>query len=170
LLRRSHAGLKSCAISAEEMSVSQPEPRAGFHPDYDALRQEYSYFRYHLPDALVEVDLASLQVLYVNHMAEVLLGVTAEDVAAGLSGTTLIAPEDIHRVLELLQSFVSESRQNGTTYQHSARQDLITVRMIRRDGSSFPGETQSSFLLDERGVPVRMLTLIRDVSFRETRD
>ncbi len=150
--------------------MSQPEPGGVYRPDYDALRREYNDFRYHLPDALVEVDLATLQVLYANRMAEILLGITAADVADGLSGTALVAAEDIHRLLEALQGYVSESRQNGTSYTRNGKQDLVTVRMIRRDGSSFPGETQSSFLLDERGVPVRMLTLIRDVSFRETRE
>lgn len=137
-----------------------------FHPEYEALRREYNDFRYHLPDALVEVDLNSFQVLYANRMAEIVLGITADDVEGGLNGSALIAPADLPRMLELLQGYVSESRGSNSPYTRTGTQNIHEVTMRRLDGSLFPGETQSSFVLDANGVPVRMLTLIRDVSHR----
>lgn len=151
---------------ADQLLMSQPWQRGDFHPEYEALRREYNDFRYYLPDALIEVDLASFQVLYANRMAEIILGVTPDDVADGLNGSALIAPGEMPRMLEVLQSYISESRASNSPYTRTGKQEIHYVTMRRRDGSTFAGETQSSFVLDGQGVPVRMLTLIRDMSHR----
>jgi PAS domain S-box-containing protein len=140
-----------------------------FHPEYEALRREYNDFRYHLPDALLEIDLASFQVLYANRMAEIVLGVTAGDVEEGLNGSALVAPGEFPRMLETMQGYLGESRANGTPYTRSGTQDIHEFTLRRRDGSTFTAETQSSFILDAKGVPVRLLALIRDVSRRRPR-
>lgn len=146
--------------------MSQPRHGAEFHPEYEALRREYNDFRYYLPDALVEIDLASLQVLYANRMAEIVLGVTQRDIEDGLNGSALIAPEDMPRMLEILNGYIGESRAADSRYTRTGKQDIHYVTMRRLDGNTFPGETQSSFVLDGNGVPVRMLSLIRDISHR----
>ena len=88
-----------------------------FHPEYEALRREYNDFRYHLPDALLEIDLASFQVLYANRMAEIVLGVTAGDVEEGLNGSALVAPGEFPRMLETMQGYLGESRANGIDFR-----------------------------------------------------
>lgn len=149
--------------------MGRPMPSGEFHPEYEALRREYNDFRYHLPDALLEIDLASFQVLYANRMAEILLGVTPKDVEEGLNGSALVAPGEFQHMLETMQGYIGESRANGTPYTRSGTQDLHEFTLRRRDGATFIAETQSSFVLDARGVPVRMLTLIRDASRRRPR-
>lgn len=146
--------------------MSQPRQGGEYHPEYDALRREYNDFRYFLPDALIEIDLASLQVLYANRMAEIVLGITPADVEGGLNGSSLIAPEDVPRMLETLAGYINESRGANEPYTRTGKQEIHYATLRRPDGSTFPGETQSSFVLDAHGVPVRMLTLIRDITHR----
>lgn len=138
------------------------EPQRQFHPEYEQLRREYADFRYHLPDALVEVDLASLQVLYVNKMAENLFGFTEADVAAGLSGSSFVAAAEFTEALKLLQSYIGESRANGTPYVRHPGPQVFLQLLRKKDGSTFHGETHTSFVLDSAGIPVRMLTIIRE--------
>ena len=142
------------------------QPTVGLHPEYEALRREYNDFRYHLPDALIEIDLDSFQVLYVNRQAEILFGFDHRDVAQGLGAGSLMGPGEFPRALALLQEYVGASRAEGTPYTRTGRQDIFEMQMRRKDGSMFPGEAQSSMVLDPRGVPVRMLTIIRDISHR----
>ncbi len=132
-----------------------------------ALQREYHEFRYHLPDALVEIDIATFQVAHFNHMAELLFGYTPADFEAGLSGSSLLAPEEISRVIGIIQRYTGESRATGKPYARAGRQELYEVLMRRKDGSTFWAETQSSFLLDGAGIPVRMASLIRDVTGRK---
>ncbi len=135
--------------------------------EFDALRREYDQFRYHLPDALVEIDIATFQVVHFNHMAELLYGYSPADFAAGLSGSALLAPEEIARVIGIIQRYTGESRANRSPYERRGRQELYEVLMRRKDGSTFWAETQSSFMLDAARVPVRMASLIRDITGRK---
>lgn len=134
-----------------------------FHPEYEQLRREYSDFRYYLPDALIEVDLSSLQLLYLNRQAETLFGFSEADVMAGLNGSSLMAPEEFGDALRLLHSYVGESRATGTPYVRQPGQQVYLQRLRKKDGTTFLGETHTSFVLDGAGIPVRMLSIIREV-------
>lgn len=133
----------------------------------EQLQREYHEFRYHLPDALVEIDIATFQVAHFNHMAELLFGYTQADFDVGLTAGALLAPEEIARVIAIIQRYTGESRATGQAYSRAGRQDLYEVLMKRKDGSMFWAETQSSFLLNGNGIPVRMASLIRDVTGRK---
>jgi PAS domain-containing protein len=91
------------------------------------LLEEHESFLFHLPDALVESDVADHRARYMNRMAQILFGYS--DVGSG-------------------------------------RQELYEFRMRRKDGTEFVAETQSSFVLDGRGRPVRMRSIVRDVTER----
>jgi PAS domain S-box-containing protein len=138
-----------------------------FHPEFEALRREYNDFRYYLPDALIEVDLDTLQVLYLNRQAELLFGYSARDVESGLNGGAIVAPEEMPRTMQILQGYIGESRASGEPYTRSGTPDIYEQRLRRKDGSTFWAETQTSFVLDTREVPVRMRTIVRDISARK---
>ena len=131
------------------------------------LRGQLDDFLFHLPDALVESDLVVEQVLFMNRMAQVLFGYSTEDVARGVPGFVLFADEEIPRVRAILASYVGRNLAGGLPYERTGRQDLYELRMRRKDGTLFVAETQSSFVLDEKGVPRRMRSIIRDVSKRK---
>ena len=131
-----------------------------------SLRAEFDQFRDHLPDALVEADIATTRLTYLNQMATLLFGYTPEDVAAGLEGTRLLGPEAAERVLREVELYTAESLRTGKPYERSKTQELVEVTMIRKDGSTFPAEVQGSFVLDEAGLPRRVRFNIRDVGAR----
>ncbi len=146
------------------------EPGREPHPAYEALRREYQDFRYYLPDALIEIDLQTLQVVSFNRQAELLFGYGQREAESGLTASHLIPPEEFTGIMSLLQEYVGESRASGSPYQRTGRNDIYEIRMRRRDGAEFWAETQTSFVLDGGGVPVRMLTIIRDITARRERE
>jgi diguanylate cyclase (GGDEF)-like protein/PAS domain S-box-containing protein len=131
------------------------------------LRRELDEVLFHLPDALVEVDLESGRVLYLNRLAQILLGYSDEDVKAGLHSRVLFEEGEHEKATQVVNSFVAGSRETGARYERSITQDLYEFRMRRKGGDTFFAETNTSFLLDEGGVPVRMRTILRDISPRK---
>jgi diguanylate cyclase (GGDEF)-like protein/PAS domain S-box-containing protein len=130
------------------------------------LRRQLEDFLYHLPDALVEGDLETQRILYMNRMAQVLLGYTAEDLRAGIPGHLIFAEGEAQRARVVVARYVETSLTTASPYTRTGRQDLHEFRMRRKDGTEFPAETQSSFVLDEKGLPRRLRSLIRDVTER----
>jgi diguanylate cyclase (GGDEF)-like protein/PAS domain S-box-containing protein len=131
------------------------------------LRSQLDDFLFHLPDALVESDLVAERVTYLNRMAQMLFGYSAEEVAKGIPGFVLFADDEVPRARAILASYVGRSLAGGAPYERTGRQDLYELRMRRKDGTSFVAETQSSFVIDEQGVPRRMRSIIRDVTARK---
>ena len=139
----------------------------------DELRAElarvqaaFDDFRWFLPDALVEIDLATFRVTFLNRMAEILTGFTPADVKAGLLATDMLAPAEVPRALVLVQMYVGASRENQTPYTRSNQQDLFEQELRRKDGSLFWAETHTSHVLDAMGVPQLMRTAFRDITAR----
>lgn len=130
------------------------------------VRAEFEDFRRHLPDALVEGDLTTQTVTFMNRMALILFGYSEADVAAGIPGGDLFAPAELKQAVALIQRYVAKSRETQTPYERSGLQELYEQELRRKDGATFWAETQTSFVLDERGVPQRMRTLIRDITAR----
>jgi len=145
------------------MGDPAPPPVA---PGATPIEREFSEFRWFLPDALVEADLASFRVTYMNRMALILFGYTPEDFAAGLTGAQLLAPREITRALEMIRERAATSRASGEPYERTGTQDLEEQLLLRKDGTAFWAETSSAFGLDDAGVPTLLRTLIRDISVR----
>ncbi|MBK6661823.1 MAG: hypothetical protein IPG47_03410 [Thermoflexaceae bacterium] len=102
------------------MTEAQVEDEAAMlRAQLRSLRAEFDQFRDHLPDALVEADIATTRLTYLNHMATLLFGYTPEDVAAGLEGTRLLGPEAAARVLREVEHYTAESLRTGTPYERS---------------------------------------------------
>lgn len=135
-----------------------------------ALAFEYEQFRYHLPEGLIELELPSTRVVYLNRLGEVLLGYTLEDLLAGVYGPQLVDRESWERLGAILERDLAASTRRGRPYERRPGQQLHRVIAIRKDGGSFPAEVQGSYILDERGVPTGVRLLFRDVSERAVRE
>lgn len=132
-----------------------------------ALRQELDDLRLEFPDALLEGDLATERVVFMNRLACQVFRCTPEQ-ATTLSARDIFAPGDYERAQEethqrIAQGFVD----GGGRYARSQGQDLREFRMRRADGSIFPAETQSTFVVDPQGLPRRIRTLVRDITARK---
>ena len=162
-------GLRNARPILAEMAAPNDGPtREELLRENADLRSQLDDFLFHLPDALVESDLVAERVIYMNRMAQVLFGYTAEDVAQGISGL---------RALRRRRGAAGPRPSSRPTwrgawpraqpYERTGRQDLYELRMRRKDGTAFVAETQSSFVIDEKGVPRRMRSIIRDVTARK---
>ncbi len=146
--------------------ATEESEAASLRAELAILRAEFDQFRDHLPDALVEADIATSRLTYLNHMATTLFGYTPADVTAGLDGTALLTPDGAAMVLDEVARLTAESLATGKPYRRTGTQDLVEVTMVRKDGSMFPAEVQGSFVLDAAGMPRRVRFNIRDVSER----
>ncbi len=136
--------------------------------ELQSLRDQFNDFLYYLPEALLEIDIVVPHLTYMNRMAHILFGYSEEDFARGsIELPQLFAEHEFDRAVALIKSYVAESRAQQQQYSRSGRQDIYEFMMRKKDGSVFPAETQTSFVLDKNGIPVAMRTLIRDVSERK---
>lgn len=111
-----------------------------------------------LPDAVAIVDLSG-RIGYVNASFEAAFGY-ASDALLGRSLEFLFEDEDERREMEATL-FSAEALA-------APRKDLAKYR--RENGDIFPGETTSSRVLDDRGVCIGVIAVIRDVGEQRLAD
>src|SRR5262245_53821268 len=135
--------------------------------ELEALRHQYDDLRLYLPDAYVEGDLATDRVTFMNRVACQVFGCTPEE-ALALHARDLFAEGEYERARAQMTAMLERGyAEGGDAYSRSGHQDLREFRMRRRDGSSFPAETQSSMILDLTGRATGVRTLVRDISERK---
>jgi len=127
-------------------------------------REEHQYFDF-LPGALIEVDLASRSIIYMNRIAFSLFEQSQTDIEAGLALRDIFQNEsEYERSIKVAESFGLENYQNRTAYTRYEKQDLYDFMMKKKNGEAFLGECQGSFVLDKDSVPVGARIYIRDLS------
>ncbi|MCF7826358.1 MAG: PAS domain-containing sensor histidine kinase [Candidatus Marinimicrobia bacterium] len=127
-------------------------------------REEHQYFDF-LPGALIEIDLASRSVIYMNRIAFSLFGFTQTDIDKGLPLRNIFQNDsEYERSIKVAESFGLENYQNRTAYTRYEKQDLYDFMMMKKNGDAFLGECQGSFVLDDDSVPVGARIYIRDLS------
>lgn len=131
------------------------------------LRREFDQLRYYLPDALLEFEIHSPRLLYMNQMAFNLFGYSAADLQRGIAVRDLFGDEqEYQRALRLIKSYTQPHIESQIPYTRRNAQYLYEFTGRRKDGTHFRAETQSSFIVNERGIPVGLRTIVRDVSGR----
>lgn len=141
-----------------------------FAERYLALSAEYEHLRYHLPEALIELELPSARVTYLNRLAEALLGYRVEDVLAGVYGPQLLEPESWRQVVERGERDFADRVRRGLPYERQPGQRSLQLIAIRKDGTTLPIEAQGAYILDARGVPTGVRFIFRDISDRLMRE
>mgnify|MGYP000163559258 CR=1 FL=1 len=133
-----------------------------------AVRQDLQDLRLDFPDALLEGDLATERVLFMNRLACQVFRCSPEDVPT-MTARDIFAETDYDRAqAETRERLDQGFRQGGgIRYVRTANQDLREFNMRRKDGSVFPAETHSTFVVDAQGRPCRIRTLVRDISARK---
>src|SRR5690606_8085342 len=114
---------------------------------YLALSEEYEQFRMHLPDALLEVELPSLRVTYLNQMGMAILGYDTGDVINGIRGLDLLEEESRARALAISEEHMRPTVRQGKPYERQKGQTTYEFTMVRKDGSTFAAEVQGSYIL-----------------------
>ncbi len=118
-----------------------------------------------LPGALIEIDLHSRKVIFMNRIAQSLFNYSDEDVEVGLSLRSIFLNDaEYEGAIRVAEAFGLNSFQNQTAYSRYEKQDLYDFRFRRKDGDEFYGECQGSFVLNKDKVPMGARIYIRDVT------
>ena len=127
-------------------------------------REEHQYFDF-LPGALIEVDLASRSIVYMNRIAFNLFEQTQADIDSGLPLRNIFQNDtEYARSIKVAEKFGLDNYQNRTAYTRYEKQDLYDFMMMKKNGDGFLGECQGAFVLDEAQVPVGARIYVRDLS------
>ena len=109
------------------------------------------------PDGILVIDERGTILVY-NKACEGLFGYSPDE-ALG-SNVRLIMPSD----------YADEHDQYLENYRETGHRKIIgigrEVRARHKDGTAFPAEVQGAYVLDERGFPVRLRVLFRDITER----
>ncbi len=128
------------------------------------MREEHPYFEF-LPGALIEIDLATRQIIFMNRIAFSLFGYTKTDIEAGLPLRDIFQNDtEYARSIKVAEKFGLENYQNRTAYTRYEKQDLYDFMMMKKNGDGFLGECQGAFVLDSDMVPVGARIYVRDLS------
>ena len=128
------------------------------------IREEHQYFDF-LPGALIEIDLASRGIIYMNRIAFSLFGHTQADINSGLPLRDIFQNDSEYaRSIKVAEKFGLENYQNRTAYTRYEKQDLYDFMMKKKNGDGFLGECQGAFVLDNDKVPVGARIYVRDLS------
>ncbi len=133
-----------------------------------ALRQDLEELRLQFPDALLEGDLQTERVLFMNRLACQVFGCSPEE-AATMTAKDIFAEGDYQRAQAETRERLARgyAEGGGRHYTRSPAQDLREFNMRRKDGTVFPAETHSTFIVDAEGHPRRIRTLVRDITARK---
>lgn len=105
-------------------------------------------------DAVFIINLEGVH-LAVNQRAAEMLGYTPQEIV-GLSFREIIAPDEQHRSLQVLQRLLAGER--VMPYERWFR---------RNDGTTFPAEINVEIVRDARGEPLYIQSIARDISERK---
>ncbi|MEO8501272.1 MAG: sensor domain-containing diguanylate cyclase [Vicinamibacteria bacterium] len=136
--------------------------------DLAATRQDLENLRLEFPDALLEGEIATERVLFMNRLACQVFRCTLEE-ALVMTARDIFAEGDYERAQTETRRRIEQGYRDGggARYVRTATQDLREFRMQRRDGTTFQAETHSTFILDAAGRPDRMRTIVRDITARK---
>jgi len=109
------------------------------------------------PDAITVTD-PNINVIMVNQQAALLYGFESveEVLSSGRNALDFIAPEDRQRAAENAQKTLETGIVRNGEYS-----------LLRKDGSSFPGEVAASLIRDADGNPKGLIAVVRDISERK---
>lgn len=150
--------------------MTQPAGLPAANGELRALIEEYEEFRYNLPDALLELELPSTRVTYLNRKAQMLLQYAVEDVISGVTGLNFLDAASQEQALRASDGHLDARVRQGLPYERQPEQVLYNFTLIRKDGSSFPAEVQGSYILDGQGMPRGVRYMFRDISERVRAD
>lgn len=121
----------------------------------DNAVRAYHELRYELPDAFIEVDIATGRIQFLNRVARALLGYTEADLRRGLF------------VTDVLDHGTEQSASSAVPNQMGGRPLLYyTVDAFRKDGTRFRAEIRGALVRNEAGRPFQIRAVFRDLSAR----
>ncbi len=139
----------------------------GLREELLALRHQLDDLRQYLPDAFLEGELATERITFMNRIALQVFRCAPEHLST-LHARDIFAPADYERAQRDMREMLARGyAEGGQAYSRSGGQDLREYLMKRRDGTTFPAETQSSLVLDRSGRATGVRSMVRDITARK---
>jgi len=131
----------------------------------EVSNESYKQTLEYLPGALIDFYIERMAVTYMNRMAIHLFQFDRDEVENGIPVREIFANEqEFLRAQELVESFGLESFRERKPYQPGSKQELHDFWLKRKDGSTFCGGCQASFILDQEHIPIGIRVYIRDLT------
>lgn len=138
--------------------------------DLGTLQESFAEFINILPMALVEIDFRTRKVRLLNRMAKIIFGYEPDEEVGELDPLEITTPEAQAELAALSASYIQAGMQPDGTFKRVGTQEIHETVGKRRDGTLFPAEHQSMFVLNNDGVPIAGRMLLRDVSERKAQE
>ncbi len=156
-LKREHLKL----LEAQSRLREEINERFRFEEDLKTSKENYRLLAERISDVIWTTDL-ELNFQYISPAIEKLQGWTAEE-ALELGIEKLLPPESREKALNALGEQLILGGQSGDF----KRSVMLEIQVSRKDGGFTWVETTASFLLDDKGFPVGVLGVNRDITERK---
>ncbi|MCC7362760.1 MAG: PAS domain-containing protein [Dehalococcoidia bacterium] len=135
-----------------------------------SIQRELAELGAQLPAGLIEVEWPSLRVTYMNAVAESIAGYDRGDIERGLHALTLLDASSQQRIMAIAADQLKDSVAVGLPYRPQRAQHIYEFTGIRKDGTPFPADVQSAYILDAAGFPRGVRLLVRDLTEQRERE
>jgi len=119
--------------------------------------EKYKLLAEHSADVIYRIDIATEQYTYISPSIEKLLGYT---VAEGLSLSSKDSLTE-KSYIEQREGLIKALSNNRTTPA------ILELEAVHKDGHTLPVEAHVNFVFDEKGNPVEVLGVVRDITKRK---
>jgi PAS domain S-box-containing protein len=127
--------------------------------------RQYRLLAENMKDIVWTMDIETLRFTYVSPSVELILGFTPEE-QVKKTLEQMLTPESLERAARALRDTIRQERQAGTDPGGSITMEL---EQFCKNGSTTWVEVTASFLRDEKGKPVQILGVNRDITERRRR-
>ncbi|MFH1980504.1 MAG: PAS domain S-box protein [Pseudomonadota bacterium] len=125
-----------------------------------ALRESEEKFKLlaeNSADVIYKINIESEQYTYASPSAEKLFGYSIDEILS-LKAKDTVTPESYMKQLEKLTNALTDDRRNP---------EIMEIEAVHKDGRIVPVEIHVNLMSDERGYPIEIIGVARDISERK---
>ena len=119
--------------------------------------EKYKLLAEHSADVIYKLNIKNEQYMYVSPSVERILGYTAKE-SLSLRVQDVLTTESYDRQRENLTKALESGRREPT---------ILELEAVHKDGHTVPVEIHANFILDERGNPLEIVGVARDITERK---
>ncbi len=127
------------------------------------IEEKYRLLAENVIDTICIIDLSTMKITFVSPSVEKILGYTDKELVSQPIDYAL-TPEAKTTVMSVLKE---EMQRNEDETADPSRSETLELEQIHKNGSKVWTEITATFLRDEEGRPVGILSVTRDISIRK---
>ncbi len=119
--------------------------------------EKYRFLAEHSADVIYRLNISTEQYVYTSPSVSAMLGYSKEDILSLKAGDT-VTPESYHKQLNKL----AEDMAAGGRAPR-----IMELEALHKDGHTVPVEVHASLIFDDKGTPVEIMGIVRDITERK---